>query len=439
MKRKAFFNIAASSMIVAVTMVGCSGAAINTRAGASAAALERQAAANAAKVEKALAARDGAKAVLLAEAAVAGARDNAAYRTLLGRAYLASGRFASAQTAFQDALALGSKDVRTIVSLALVQTAQGDASAARDLLTSHMDVLPAADYGLAMAMAGDANEAIRVLSQAIHDPAAGAKDRQNLAYAYALAGRWNEARTMAAQDLAPMDAAQRVAYWAHMAQPGAESTRVLAMIGVQPVAADGGVPAQLARVVPAAAPQPVDVAAVEAPPAPEAAPEAAPAAAPAPTPAFSPAMAMVQPIPEAAPMIRAPQAPARRAVAQRSTENVARNAALFGPVNPSQGSTWVVQLGAYDTPAVAQDSWQRMARRSRTVAQFPTVTSSATVRGRVFHRLAVAGFANRQGAMQLCATMRVQGYSCFVRMGGAEAAPAKWALAKAKPQQIAMR
>ncbi|MBB6123480.1 SPOR domain-containing protein [Sphingobium subterraneum] len=435
MKRKAFSNIAASSMIVAVTMVGCSGAAVNTRAGASAAALQRDAADSAAKVEKALAERDGAKAVLLAEAAVAGARDNAAYRTLLGRAYLASGRFASAQTAFQDALALGSKDTRTIVSLALVQTAQGQASAARDLLTSHMDVLPAADYGLAMALAGDSNEAIRVLGQAIHDPAAGAKERQNLAYSYALAGRWNEARLMASQDLAPLDAAQRVANWAQLAQPGAESARVLAMIGVQPVAVDGGIPAQLALVAPVSA-QPVEVAAAEPAPAPVA--EAAPAPAPL------PAIAMVQPIPDAAPMIRAPQAPMRQPVAQRSAETLsrafARPAAYFGPVNASQGSTWVVQLGAFDTPAVAQDSWQRMARHSRTVAQFPVVTSSITVRGRVFHRLAVAGFANRQGAKQLCSTVRAQGYSCFVRMGGAEAVPAKWAYAKgAKPQQIAMR
>lgn len=438
MQRKALLNIAASSLIVAGTMVGCSGAALHTRAGGSPAQMEKRAASSAAAAQKALAGKKVAKAIAYAEAAVAADNDNAAWRTLLGRAYLAAGRFVSAQTAFQDALALGSADPRAIISLAMVQTAQGQNAAARTLLTSHTEHLPAADYGLAIAMAGDADEAIRVLGQAIHHPNAGVKERQNLAYAYALAGRWTEARMMAQQDMAPLAASQRVMAWAQMAQPGAEGARVLAMLGVNPQAQDGGMPTALALAPAAPVSAPVESASAE-PVQPVAPVEAAPA----------PVQAAQA---ENVPVIQAPQAPVRTAAASSvpAAVPVARPqparvqpAALFAPVSGDKGSSWVVQLGAYDSPAIAKAGWQRLVHRNTALAQFPTVTSSATVRGRVFHRLAVAGFANQQGAARLCAAVRAQGSACFVRMGGAEAAPAKWAnVAPArprKPQQIAMR
>ncbi|MEO8723118.1 MAG: SPOR domain-containing protein, partial [Sphingobium sp.] len=210
MERKAFWKLAASSMIVAATMVGCSGAALQSHAGLASSKAEKSGAANVQAAEKALAARDAVRAVASAEAAVASDTENASYRAILGRAYLLSGRFQSAESALADAMTLGNRDPRTIVNLALVKTALGNNTQAHDLLAAQMDVLPAADYGLAMAMAGDTNEAIRVLGQAIHDPAAGVRERQNLAYSYALAGRWNEARQMAQMDMAPLAAAQRV-------------------------------------------------------------------------------------------------------------------------------------------------------------------------------------------------------------------------------------
>src|SRR3546814_8099117 len=80
-----------------------------------------------------------------------------------------------------DAMTLGNRDARTIVTLALVKVGLGKDRAARDLLASHADIVPAADYGLALAMAGDAPEGVRILSEMIHDPAATARTRQNLA------------------------------------------------------------------------------------------------------------------------------------------------------------------------------------------------------------------------------------------------------------------
>src|SRR3546814_3481386 len=77
-------------------------------------------------------------------------------------------------------MALGNQESRTIVNLALVRIALGRSAAAQTLLAANADNVPAADYGLAMAMAGNAPEGVRILSEAIHDPSATARTRQNL-------------------------------------------------------------------------------------------------------------------------------------------------------------------------------------------------------------------------------------------------------------------
>lgn len=434
MDRKAFWKLAASSLIMATTMAGCSGASLETRAGANGSALEKQAAVQADLAEKAIRSHKPAEAVEAAEVAVQADPDNAAYRALLGRTYLMAGRYVSAQAAFEDAMTLGNRDPRTIVSLSLVKTAKNQTAQARDLLFANIDVLPAADYGLAMAMAGDTNEAIRVLSQAIHDTEAGAKERQNLAYSYALAGRWSDAKTMASQDLGPMEAAKRVMGWAAMAQAGAESERVIAMVGVRPLANDAGQPTALA--LNAALQQPVEVASIE--PQPEAPAEAAPApvevaSAPAETrPVLSHILhAPIQTIREA---VIAPSVPAR---AKPTVRPVPQRVSLLKPVAPAQASAWVVQLGAYNSAAVAKDKWSQITSRSSMLAAFPIVTSAAKVNGREYHRLSVAGFGNRNGAETMCRTLRAQGRNCFVRQGGgAEAEPGKWAMAGRGPVKL---
>jgi tetratricopeptide (TPR) repeat protein len=154
-KRTAFSKLAASSLLVATSMVGCTGQALHRQAGVSAGKLGTMADAQARNAEAALKQHDAAKAIQLAEAAVAASPDKAEFRTLLGRAYLMDGRFASARQAFEDALTLGSTDGRTIVNLSLIHVAEGDSKGAQRLLTDRVDVLTAADYGLAMAMAGN--------------------------------------------------------------------------------------------------------------------------------------------------------------------------------------------------------------------------------------------------------------------------------------------
>ena len=441
MNRTTFGKAAISSLIVATTMVGCTGAAFHPRASISQP--KGDAAKLAAKATKALDDRDAGDAVKAAEAAVQMAPQNGDYRQLLGRAYVLAGRFASAETALSDALALGSSDARTIVSLALVQVAQGRSDTARSLLAGHADTIPASDYGLAMAMAGDADNGVRILSQAIHDPSATARTRQNLAYAYALAGRWKDARLVVGMDLDPADANKRVTEWAQLAAPALAPQRVAALMGVTMNEADAGQPAMLALapLAPeAAAADPVALAA--------AAPEAVsqPAADVEPV-AFADAAPEVQPVPKpmvaAAPITRVaardfivenrnsrlskakPAAVIEQAVARQPAARM-QKAAFIKPA--SNASNWVVQLGAYDSAAIAREKWTAMAGRNSALGAFPVLTSQAKVGGRLYHRLAVSGFADRNDAMTACRMIRSQHGQCFVRETAPGATPQRWAV-----------
>ncbi len=425
---------AVSTLLMTSTMVGCTGQAFHPRASA-ALVRDTDGAKPAVSAEKALTARDFAAALKAAEAAVAANPDNARYRQILGRAYAANGRFASAETALSDAMTLGNGDARTIVTLALVQVGLGKPEAARALLVAHTDTVPAADYGLAIAMAGDPQEGVRLLSQAIHDPSATARTRQNLAYAYALAGRWKDARVMAGEDLAPLEAMQRITQWAMIAEPSKAPQRVAAFMGVTPDASDAGLPVALALAPKAVEAAPVALAEASPVEAPSAAwAEAAPVEVTAVEPALM-AVAAVETVPAPAPMIRVEHPPVRAIIAAPIA--TMQKAAYIRPVE-KVGSNWVVQVGAYDNAAVAREKWQQMATISSTIAAFPVLTSTATVNGRAYYRLALSGLGNRADAMALCKAIRSQRGQCFVRETTPDAMPQRWAVAT-RGRQFASR
>jgi Flp pilus assembly protein TadD len=389
MKRSAFFKFAASSLILGATMAGCA----STGSGTHGAADAGQAGKLAASAERALAQDEGAKAILSAEAAVAASPNDPQYRALLGQAYLSGGRFASAETAFEDAMTLGQADARTVIGLAMVRTASGRGSAARDLLTQHMDVVPATDYGLAMALAGDTDEGLRVLWAEARQPDASAKVRQNLAYTLALAGRWREAKLIASQDISPAEAGKRVAEWAVLARPGAKAQQVAQLMGVTPQA-DPGLPVALAL---NAAPAPVEMAAAPelVPPTYQAAPtpiedfaDVAPVAEP-----VRPAFAMIQPIPVSAVATPSPKA----------------------TVRPGASGGYVVQLGAFSSAEGADQAWRKISSQYQNVRNLSPIANKAEVKGRTFHRIAVSGFDSLNDATRLCSSLKAKGSQCFVR------------------------
>jgi hypothetical protein len=80
----------------------------------------------------------------------------------------ARGRFRSAATVLGDAVVLGDVSPRTMLSLALARTAMGQSREAVAALQTVQGSLPAADYGLALALAGDTTQGVNVLAEAVH-------------------------------------------------------------------------------------------------------------------------------------------------------------------------------------------------------------------------------------------------------------------------------
>src|SRR4249919_724230 len=153
------------------------------------------------RAQDALSRGDSAAAVDFAEQAVAGTPGEADFRTLLGNAYFAAGRFASAEAAYKDSLTLNGGQAQVVLKLALVTVAQGKSAEAMALLDSARNSLDPSDYGLALALAGQPQMAANVLETAARAPGADARVRQNLALAYALQGEWTAAKTVASQDI----------------------------------------------------------------------------------------------------------------------------------------------------------------------------------------------------------------------------------------------
>lgn len=392
----------------------------------------RRAAAQASDAEKLLKKHKADKAIDAAEKAVALDPRNAGYRTLLGQAYLAAGRFQSAAAALGDAVALDPADGQAALHLALAQIATGDWGAARNTLALHEGSIPASDRGLAIALAGDPAGAVAILTNAARVPGADAKTRQNLALSLALAGRWNEAKAIASLDMSPADVDQRIMQWAAFARPTGSADQVAALLGVVPVA-DGGQPQQLALRVTspnvaavAQAVDPVDAYMPGSGSAPsaeagatktEATPDVGTVSPMVAKVAFAPRREIVQAIPEVAPRV----------------ENIGRVAALkpavrtaaVAPAAPSLAKgSYFVQLGAFDSAGVAKDAWSRLSRRHRALAAM--TPSGAEVRNRsgTFYRLSVGGFA-RGSADSLCRSVRAAGGRCFVRASAGDAV-ASW-------------
>ena len=392
----------------------------------------------AAEAQKALARGDVEQAISLAEAVVAANPREASYRALLGQAYLRAGRFDSAATAFNDAMKLGDNSAKTALSLALADIGAGRNREAVAILNDWRDAIPAADLGLAYALAGESGRGVAILTDALRGGDNSVKVRQNLAYAFALDGRWREARMMASQDVPADQLDARMSDWASKAHPAAAQQRVAAMLKV-PLRADPGQPValalnasgdqeQLAAETGAVKSAPVLAANGELPVAGEPAaalaqyqPVDAPALAPAEaTPeAFAPEYSsapVVQDVSAAAPMVGAPASykvkPASvvrpKAVAHRPGLRPRHAAAAVA----GRGSSHAVQLGAFASEQGARRAWGYYAKKSPELRNFKMVITAATVKGKRYWRVAAAGLDGR-GAKGLCSSVKGRGGVCF--------------------------
>jgi Flp pilus assembly protein TadD len=429
--------------------------------------------------QKALAAGKTDKALEKAEAAVALDPRNPELRKTLAQAYLANGRFASARQSLDDALALGDASARTVISLALMHVAEGRTNAAQALLEQHRETIPASDYGLALAVAGDTKTGVEVLAQLIRSGDNAPKVRQNLAFAYALDGRWREAQIMAGQDLDPQVAQERIAEWARIAHPDAYAQRVASVLGVTPAAMDPGQPVMLAlsatpsmdevatqigqqAMAPAAGPielppvedKPMELAGVESVPVPASEPapvmaEAAPAVAAAPSGAIvAPlltAREIVQPLPASyrrkavrklrpemvakrqmiveQEKVQVAAAPAPKPAPKPAPAKAAPAPAVFqkASFSPVSNGAFAVQLGVFSSAANANRAWVGYSAKHKDLAAFSKVAVPTTVGARTLHRLTANGFADEKSARAMCAQVRSGGGECII----ARAVPTK--------------
>ena len=450
MNRKMLMRLAVSGFVLGVTTAA-------SGLGTVAAAPSEPAAAAAGKARAAMEKGKDARAVGFAETAVAASPHDAGYRALLGQAYLNDGRFTSASTALAEALELGANDGHTVIALTLAHIAQGNTREAISLLSAHRDVVAAPDMGLALALAGDHEAAIYVLTEAARAEGATARTRQNLALTFALSGRWAQARVLASQDLALNKVEARMAEWSKLAEQPDPRLRVASLIGAK-AQADAGMPVRLAlhpqsgTALASADPAPVDIYA----PAPVMAPVMADASSairsvelPMPRRDANGAVPVTQlPQPQAAgEVIRADAAPYRAAPQDRAetvrpaqklaVELATRMVPRAMGFDAKKPSGWAVQLGAYDSLGVAREKWGSLKQRNAMLANFPASSHAAVVKGRTFHRLTVNGLETRADATELCNQLKAQGQVCFIRqMGGAETI--QWA-AKAGSMQLASR
>lgn len=463
MNRKMLMKLAVSGFVLGAA-TGCSGMGKMADAPSRAAGKPAIAAKSASDARVALEAGKVSKAVSLAETAVAGSPRDGSYRALLGQAYLNDGRFASATAALTEAMELGATDSNTILSLTLAQIAQGKNADAVALLTQHRETVPASDLGLALALAGDSEGAIYVLSEAARAPDAGARTRQNLALAFALSGRWVQARVLASQDLSIAKLEARMAEWSKLAEQPNSQIRVASLIGTK-AQQDAGMPVRLALSNFSDTQMAAGAPAVEL-----ASADPAPVATYAPPPpvladAGSAIRSVELPMPErtadgVVPVTELPQPKAAGDVilADAAPYRAAPRVEGEGRIRPAQKQAielatvlipkamgfdakkpngWAVQLGAYDSLGIAKEKWGSLKKRNGALANFPASSHAATVNGRTFYRLTVNGLATRADATSLCNELKAHGQTCFIRaMGGSEAI--QWA-SKAGPMRLASR
>ena len=443
MKRTAF-KIAASTIIVSMTMVACTAQSVAMRRAGSSAQTEARSHEQAVQfheqARQALQQGQVPQALEAIENAVALSPRDAGYRLLLADVYLKSGRFEAARSTYADVVEIDPNNARATLSLALTQIALGRPQAALAQLDSLEGRASVADLGLAYALAGMPQRSIEMLEPAARGFDATPRLRQNLALSYALAGDWQRARAVAAQDLSPADLGPRLQQWAAMSSPGSRTNQVASVLGVNPVQ-DPGQPVRLALApaVPVVADMPQEAFAA-AEPAPESdsdwgVEDAAPVQYAEEAPSYylpvpdAPAAQDVEQVRYAAAVQTLTQpepAVVRTASAPLPAPVFRRQAPVAVDADVRRGdSRFVVQLGAFSNEGNAERAWQQAERRFGLDEHVP-LTTTIELGGRTLHRVSVAGFASQRDAARLCGSIRAQGGACFVRANAGDAS-VRWA------------
>ncbi|EHJ62114.1 tetratricopeptide repeat protein [Novosphingobium pentaromativorans] len=381
---------------------------------------------------------DSGAAVARAEQRVARSPESASARTELAQAYLSAGRFDSAATTFEDAVTLGGDNARIGLGMALAYIGAGRNAEAISVLGRWRNDIPASDFGLALALAGQPEMGVAVLTDAVRSEDNNVKARQNLAYAYALQGQWMQARLIAGQDVPADQLDARLSDWASKARPDASRARVAGLLGA-PLRADPGQPAALAlgskddaaRLARTDIPSPAfgQAPVGELPPVKTGESFWGQGALADPAPAAPPAeQASLAALDES--VVKAVDAaPSNRFVAKPVIQQVARSESNFQATfdrmatekiaQPEKAraarpevQTHLVQLGSFQSREGAERAWGIFVKRNPSLKDHTMRITEAVVNGARYYRVAAEGF-DRASAYSLCSSVKRRGDGCL--------------------------
>lgn len=408
-QNKRLLGLALSTALTSVALAGCSQASADP------------AAHSASNAQSAFAKGQNQQAIAFAEQAVQTDPRSPEYRAMLGSAYLEAGRFESAATSLSEAIELGDNSARTALSFTLAAIGAGRQSDALDTLRQWEGAMDAGDYGLALALAGRPAQGVHVLGNAIRDGHNTAKIRQNLAYAYALAGDWRAARVMAAEDVPADQINARLGSWATTSAPEYYQHRVAQLIGA-PVVVDSGMPAHLAL---ANYPETVQLASAEGED--EQAPAFEEAFAATETQPFA-AVAMTDETPAnvsttsdgsarfvSRPVVQQlPASTAKPAKAAHVAQSGPRPAAKAAPAPSGKlaSGDHRVQLGSFLSADAAERAKGVYARKYPQLDRSSFQVARAEVNGKTYYRVSAGGIA-KASARSMCSTIKASGNGCI--------------------------
>ena len=157
-----------------------------------------------------------------------------------GRVMLALNRPDTAILHYRSALAADANDVQSYNGLGVAYDLNGQHDAAQTAYRDGLRIAPDSmllrnNYGLSLALAGQHDEALEVLTAVVDEPGATARNRQNLALAYGLAGNLLAAERISRIDLDDQAVENNVAYFAALAavEDGRQRAAALGVQGAQ--------------------------------------------------------------------------------------------------------------------------------------------------------------------------------------------------------------
>jgi len=146
------------------------------------------------------------------------APDNGTVRRGYGKVLIALERPDLALEQFRAALVLNNTDVEAYNGSGVAHDLLGEHEAAQDYYLDGIERAPdnipiRNSYGLSLVLAGNYQEAIRVLTEIVNDPTATPRNRLNLALVHGLAGRVDKAAEIQRRDLTDAEIRSNIEYY----------------------------------------------------------------------------------------------------------------------------------------------------------------------------------------------------------------------------------